>query len=142
MIPELITAIQTELQTATSVEVKPGVPSLEEGAVPRRDVGYIYCPSFSRGENAIWEVTEIRVRLYQQYIEPRSDEEPVDPMPLYALGELLRDAIADRRRLTDSTGQVWLITLAGVEFGHDEQYAEAVYGAGRENRFETAETVG
>ncbi len=141
MISDLVEAVRAELQADTGIEFVAGHVELE-GGVARRDRGYVRVEGFARSDdNALWETIDLRVRVYLRYEEPRSDEEPVDPTSLYEAGETLRDALANRRRLTDSTGQVWLLALRGVEYDHELQGAEAILSAGRENPFELAETT-
>lgn len=136
MIVDLVEAIRAELQQDTEVEFVVGHVDLE-GGIARRDRGYVRVESFARsGDNADWELVDVRARLYLQYVEPRSDEEPIDPAELYRLGELLRDALQSRRTITDTDGTVWLLAFLGVAFDHDIQGAEATIQAGRENPFE------
>ena len=133
---DLVEAIRAELQLDTEIEFVVGAPSLE-GPLTRRDRGYVRVEGFARAENAVWEHVDVRALLLTQYVEPRSDEEPVDPDELYRLGALMRDSLANRRRLIDAAGQVWLLSLIGVGFDHEVQGAEAIIQCGRENPFET-----
>ena len=138
----LVEAVRQELQTDTAVEWVAGNVDLE-GGISRRSRGYVRVAGFARSdENALWETVDVRCRVYLRYVEPRSDEEPTDPADLYDAAEALRDALANRRRLTDSQGQVWLLAFRGVEIDHDTQGVEAAVSAGRENPFELAETTG
>lgn len=136
-IADLVEAIRAELQQDTQIEWVSGHAELD-GGIARRNRGYIRVEGFARsGDNADWENVDVRARLYLQYVEPRSDEEPVDPAEVYRLGELLRDALQNRRTITDTDGTVWLLAFLAVDYDHDVQGAEATIMAGRENPFES-----
>jgi hypothetical protein len=141
-IRHLVEAVRAELETDTGIDWIAGNADLE-GGISRRSRGYVRVEGFARSDdNALWEVVDVRARLYAKYVEPRSDEEPINPADIYDLAEILRDALANRRRLTDSTGQVWLLSFRGVDIDHDAQGVEATLAAGRENPFELVETTG
>jgi len=137
MISDLREAVRVELQADVGIEFAAGAPP-DEGPVARRDRGYVWVEGFARDPTlAIWEEIDVRARLYLQYVEPRSDEEPVPPGPLENAAESLRDALQNKRSLLDLAGGRWLLAFVGVELDYASQSAEASVTAGRENPYET-----
>jgi len=137
---DLREAVRAELATDLAIEFDSG-PPLFEGGITRRSRGYVWAEGIVRADAGLWEEAEIHARLYLKLVEPRSDEDSVDPQPLEDAAEALRDAIANRKRLT-AAGGVWLLRFVSVEIDYVSQFAELIIRAGIESPYELAETTG
>jgi hypothetical protein len=126
------------LEEGLGVTMNRGFGDLQAGTV-RNDTGFVWADGFARQDPAILQSAVIRARVYLQWIEPRSPENPIDPSALEDLAEVMRDLLAPRR----SWGG-YLLQLVGVDIDYEFQGAEAVINAVSENPYETvplAETV-
>ena len=135
---ELREAVRAELQADVGIEFVSGAIPEDDVPVMRRDRGYVWVDGFARDPDmAIWEETTVQARVYLQYVEARSDEEPVDPAPLEDLAEQLRDALQNKRSLTDSSGTSWLLRFVSADLDYETMSVVATVMAGRPNPYET-----
>jgi len=126
--------IRAELATDLGIQMVDGMLNAPAG-IARRDLGCVWVPGFGEKDDDVdTQMIDVRIRIYQQKIEQRNPEDPVDPTKLEDFAEAVELALRDKQ-----AGQfgVWFFRVRATEIDLESQGVEMSVIAMRANPFPT-----